>query len=216
MTWVFDAYDLHQGQMMAENEIEVKFYINNPALLKRRLDELGAKIKHPRVHEVNLRFDTPDGALSQEHRVLRLRRDKHNRLTYKGPALDNKDVSIRQEIEFEVDDFEAARQLLEALGYEVSIVYEKYRTTYEFYDTEIVLDEMPYGDFVEIEGPDIPNIQDVAAKLRLDWKLRCIESYMTLFKRLQINRDLSIQNLTFEELQGITVHPIDLGVSAAG
>jgi adenylate cyclase class 2 len=200
---------------MAEQEIEVKFYINDSAALKIRLEKIGASVILPRVYEQNLRFDIHDGALTREHRVLRLRKDRRSWLTYKGPALEKDAVSIREEIEFEVSNFESARLLLEALGYQVSIVYEKYRTTYEFYDTEIVLDEMPFGNFVEIEGPDAPTIQLVAANLRLNWKARCIESYMVLFNRLLENRDLSIQNLTFEELQGIMIHPADIGLQAS-
>lgn len=201
--------------MKVEQEIEVKFYISDTAVLEKRLVKLGASVRYPRVYEQNLRFDTHDGALTRAHRVLRLRRDSRCRLTYKGPANEKDAVSIRKEIEFEVSDFEAARLLLEALGYQVSIIYEKYRTTYEFNDAEIVLDEMPYGDFVEIEGPDIPTIQLTAAKLGLNWKARCVESYMELFNRLLENRDLSIQNLTFRELQGIKVHPADLGLQTS-
>lgn len=42
--------------------------------------------------------------------------------------------------------------LLQELGYVVSEVYEKYRTTYKLNVLQITLDEMPYGMFVEIEG----------------------------------------------------------------
>ncbi|MCJ7624283.1 MAG: class IV adenylate cyclase [Anaerolineaceae bacterium] len=200
---------------MAEQEIEVKFYINDIAVFEKRLVKIGASVKHPRVYEENLRFDTHDGVLTREHRVLRLRRDSRFRLTYKDPALGEDAVSIRKEIEFEVSSYEETRLLLEALGYQVSVVYEKYRTTYEFYETEIVLDEMPYGNFVEIEGPDIPTIQLVAAKLGLNWEARSVASYMALFDRLLEKRRLSIRNLTFAEFQGIMVLPADLGLQAS-
>ena len=54
---------------------------------------------------------------------------------------------------FEVSSFDNAKALLEALGYRVSVMYEKYRTTYDWGGCEVTLDEMPYGDFAEIEGP---------------------------------------------------------------
>ena len=44
-------------------------------------------------------------------------------------------------------DFEAARRLLEALGYRLTVMYEKYRTTYHLRHLIVVLDEMPYGEF---------------------------------------------------------------------
>ena len=31
-------------------------------------------------------------------------------------------------------------------------MYEKYREAFDLNDLEIVLDEMPYGNFVELEG----------------------------------------------------------------
>ena len=73
----------------------------------------------PRLFELNLRFDTPEGELSRGRKVLRLRQDTQALLTFKGPAQDRSDVAARQEIEFTVSDFLAARHFLEALGYRV-------------------------------------------------------------------------------------------------
>jgi len=42
--------------------------------------------------------------------------------------------------------------VFEALGYAVYMMYEKYRTTFRLDNLEVVLDELPYGNFVEIEG----------------------------------------------------------------
>ena len=64
----------------------------------------------------------------------------------------------RTEIEFGVDDFAKAKQFLEHLGYQSILVYEKYRTTYELDHAHIMLDELPYGNFIEIEGEDLTGI----------------------------------------------------------
>ena len=54
------------------------------------------------------------------------------RFTFKGPSEEEEGgILSRQEIEFVVGDFESAKQFLEALGYEVVVFYEKFRTTYE-------------------------------------------------------------------------------------
>ncbi len=182
-------------------EQEVKFYVTSLAGLQEKLRQAGARLKQGRVFEANLRFDTPSGELSRAARVLRLRRDERVRLTYKGPSDYGQGISDRKEIEFEASSFENAQAFLEALGYVVSVRYEKYRTTYLLGAAEVTLDELPYGDFAEIEAPGVEAIQGAAASLGLNWAARCAESYLALFGRLVGGQKLSARHLTFEEVQ---------------
>jgi len=78
-----------------------------------------------------------------------------------------------------------------------------------------VLDEMPFGEFMEIEGPDPASIQDIAGKLGLNWEARCRESYMGLFQRLQVNRKLDFRDLTFSNFSQVKVKPEEMAVMAA-
>ena len=187
---------------MAENnyEQEAKFYIADLAGLEAKLRGLRAELTHPRVFESNLRFDLPDGSLTAKRQVLRLRQDERARMTFKGPADAQREVSSRPEIEFEVSSFVNARALLEALGYRVSVMYEKYRTTYELEGCEVTLDELPYGDFAEIEGPGVSAIQAAAERLGLKWAARSQESYLMLFNRLR-QSGLAAKNLSFAEVK---------------
>lgn len=194
-------------------ELEVKFYISNLDKLESQLKNLGAKLVQSRTQEYNLRFDTPLGDFALGYRVLRLRQDNAIRLTYKGPGEIKNGVRSRQEIEIIVDDFDQAQTLLEALGYQISMVYEKYRMGYELDGVLVTLDELPYGDFVEIEGPDTEGIKNVSAKLGLKWDARILESYAILFDVLKNNLDISIEKLTFSDFNGILVTPDHLGVS---
>jgi adenylate cyclase, class 2 len=205
---------LQASVKLNNQEIEVKFYLTDMAGFRSRVAKAGAGLVTARVHEVNLRFDTPSHDLAGQHRVLRLRKDDIYRLTYKGPAQAGQPVAVRQEIEFEVSDFQAAQDLLGALGYEVSVMYEKYRTTFHLMHAEVVLDELPYGDFVEIEAPDVATVEKLADLFELDWEARISESYLALFDRLKTNRALTVQNLTFAELNGMTFEPADLGIRA--
>jgi adenylate cyclase class 2 len=122
---------------------------------------------------------------------------------------------VRDEIEFAVSDFNAAWQFLEALGYKESVRYEKWRTTYLLDELEITLDEMPFGNFTEIEGNDPAQIQRTATKLALDWSARINSSYMVLFDQVRRNKNMTISNLTFEDFRDISVSADDLGVKAA-
>lgn len=189
-------------------EREVKFYILDLREIQKRLLGVNAEIIKPRVFERNLRFDTPDGRLSDALQVLRLRQDTRARLTFKGPSQPDENISVRQEYEVTVSDFEEMHYILTALGFVVSIMYEKYRTTYGLRGTEVVLDEMPYGHFIEIEGPDVESIQEAADLLGLDWSARCNENYMTLFDRLR-ERGLEAEHLTFDLLEGKTFTAAD-------
>ncbi len=199
----------------SEQEIEVKFFIRDLAALARKLEDQGAVLSAPRVYEINLRFDTQDGALTSAHRVLRLRQDAGVVMTYKGPAAPGDEVSSRQEIEFGVSDFGAARRLLEALGYVVSVMYEKYRTTYLLGDLTVVLDEMPFGDFMEIEGPDAESIRGAAEQLGLNWEARSTASYLGLFSLLSAKMGIAARNLSFTEFEGLQVGGEDMGLSYA-
>lgn len=196
-------------------EVEIKFYLTDMPAYEKRVRSIGANLVRPRTREVNYRFDTPEMRLAREHRVLRLRQDNSIILTYKGPTEVKDGVSVRPEIELEVNDFQAASDLLEALGFRLSLKYEKWRTIYQLGELEITLDEMPFGNFTEIEGGDSAQIKKTAALLALDWKTGITNSYLLLFDHLKTARNLAINDLTFEALKNITVKPAELGVKAS-
>ena len=108
-----------------------------------------------------------------------------------------------------MEDFEKAHSFLEALGYQKLVYYEKYRTTYQLEDAFIMLDELPYGDFVEIEGETVEQIQVVAEKLNLNWDTTIGTSYTTLFDNVRHVLQLSFQDLSFEKQKNVmgNVHP---------
>ena len=200
---------------MQGQELEVKYYIDDLEALEQRLITSGAQLNQARILELNLRFDTPDLRLTRQGCALRLRHDVIDRLTYKGPSLAQEGVHARQEIEFSVGNFKAALDFLQALGYQVSLMYEKYRTTYEYEGNLITLDEMPYGSFIEIEGPEPARIQDASLRLGLDWERRILASYTLLFDRLKQHLDLPFRDLSFENFQNIHITPSEMGVYPA-
>lgn len=189
----------------SNKELEVKFFLADIEELRKSIDATGAKLVQPRTYERNLRFDTHDGKLTQSAQVLRLRQDTANRVTYKGPGEVKDGVSVRTEIEFVVEDFDNAQALFEALGYQVSMIYEKYRTAYELNGVLVTLDEMPFGDFTEIEGPDGASIRDVCHQLGLMWELRTLQSYAMLFQVVNKNLNLRFRDLTFENFADVKV-----------
>ena len=196
-------------------EKEAKFYIRDLEIIEQHIKDYGGVVIQSRVLESNLRFDTHERELSASYQVLRLRQDTRARLTYKGPADPNSEVSARLEYEVEICDLTTGRHILEALGYEVITIYEKYRTSYSLDDVEISLDEMPFGSFIEIEGADAHKIQQMADKLNLKWENRSPLSYLRIFSQVKERLGLSMRNLTFDNFSTLDIQPGHLQLTYA-
>ena len=201
---------------MNGQETEVKFYVNDLSRIEMRLHELKAHLIQARVHEVNLRFDNPNGDLRKEFKVLRLRNDTEAKFTFKGPNEERSDgVLNRKEIEFTVSSFDAAKEFLGALGFKPIAFYEKYRTTYEWNNIHIMLDELPYGNFVEIEGENVSTLRETTEHLRLNWEAAVKLGYLDLFNSIAAKYKLTTGQLSFEALQPFEVSEEDLSVIPA-
>jgi len=200
---------------MQDQEREIKFYIQDLEAVDQRLRICGADLARERTLEINLRFDTADRSLYKSGRLLRLRQDDRARVTYKADARVEGGVIARTELEFTVDDFATARKLFEALGYQVIVMYEKYRRVYRMGDVEVTLDEMPLGNFVEIEAPSNTLIEAAAEMLGLDWSKGIATNYLGLFEIARSRRGFTFNDLSFENFADLTLLPGDMGVQPA-
>ncbi|MEP7287144.1 MAG: class IV adenylate cyclase [Chloroflexota bacterium] len=190
---------------MSHTEVEAKIHVADLATIEQRLRDQDAALSAPRVYERNVRYEDAANTLLPTDRVLRLRYDTRARLTYKEPGEPaSKGIASRVELEVTVSDFETTDLLLQKLGYHAEWIYEKYRTTYDFLGCEVVLDEMPYGNFIECEG-DPAAIEQVLAALNLADAPRLTESYSDLFFRIKAQLGLAFQDLTFENFKAISV-----------
>lgn len=189
-------------------EVEVKFLVSSLQTVRARLVEAGAELVAPRVYERNIRYDTSDEKLLQRLELLRLRQDMRVRLTFKGPAAEDElsEAKVREEIEVEIGDYEHMDLILRRLGFIPMQVYEKYRETYHWRGVEIVLDEMPFGEFVELEGAEV-NLMLVAAALGLDWGRRVTNNYLEMMEMCRRAYNLSFSDLTFADFER---RPVDM------
>lgn len=187
-------------------EVEVKFMLRDLAPIRGRLVDMGAEIIAPRVFERNVRFDTADEALLARQQLLRLRQDTRVRLTFKGPAAEDttSEAKVREEIELDVGHFDRMSAVLQRLGFLPIQIYEKYRETYQWRGVEIVLDEMPFGDFIELEGVEA-DLRPAAEALGLDWSRRILANYLALMELCRRSFNLSFSDLTFENFAGLSV-----------
>ena len=138
-------------------ETEVKLACDNLDRIREAGFEL--RLLTERHFEDNWLLDLPDSRLRREGAALRIRSvNGKGLITYKGvlqPGTETR-LKVREEIETEVDEPERLIELFEKLGYRRSFRYQKYRTIYSLVvdgqELEVVFDETPMGNFVEIEG----------------------------------------------------------------
>ena len=149
-------------------EIEKKYRLEPARVgpLRERLKEAGAEGLGGAEFEENVIYMGP--GLDPARRVLRLRRKGGRAVfTFKERDLSDSPVKRQREEETEVADAGALAAILEALGYRPALVYEKRRETWRVAGAEVVIDELPFGLFVEIEGEEA-RILEVEKLLGLD------------------------------------------------
>ncbi|MDH3567920.1 MAG: class IV adenylate cyclase, partial [Desulfobacteraceae bacterium] len=190
-------------QCQMENfDTEVKFYLSEVNPVRRRIVELGADFKG-RVFETNLRFEDADTRLFQKKSLLRLRKDIKTTLTFKSePPFKDDEFKTLRELEVEVSDFAVMKHILESLGFHEEQVYEKWRETFVLSDTNLCLDTMPFGDFLEIEGPK-KSIKELASQIGLKWHKRILLNYLTIFDIIGKELNLGFSDVTFENFKNI-------------
>jgi adenylate cyclase class 2 len=145
-----------KGPSSADRENEIKLAVPSAAAARRLLRRAGFRVLQPRVFESNIVFDTPVRDMLHSGRLLRIREvNGSGLLTYKGSAIPGRRHKCREEIETPVDDPQAARRILERLGFQPAFRYEKYRTEFTRAGRSgvAVIDEIPIGVYIELEGP---------------------------------------------------------------
>jgi adenylate cyclase class 2 len=170
------------------HETEIKLRAGDPAKLKRQLHQLGFRVVKRRHFESNHLFDFADGGLRRAGCALRLRfADGKSLLTFKAKAVATSGYKVRPETETEVEDGRQLWKILEGMGFGEAFRYEKYRTTYSrqqdldhYRNAELVHDETPIGDFIELEGPK-RWIDVVAQQLGYTLKDYIAASYVRLY-----------------------------------
>lgn len=181
-------------------EVEVKFLVPQLVDLRARLLAAGGVVTRPRVYERNVRYDTDGEALRARYALLRLRQDTRAIITYKGIPhgvdLTGIEARVREELEIVVSDFDTADQILQRLGFRPRQVYEKYRETLQLGAVEVVLDELPFGHFVELEGAD-GDLRAASAALGLAWSQRILVNYLYLLTQVNAHYGWQINDLTF-------------------
>jgi len=205
-------------------EREIKLRIEDLPALRRALANLGALVVTPRVHELNVVFDTPEFDLAKQQHLLRIRTETPSasrrktsgvatraRVTFKRPVPaagstgkgERRRHKVREEIELEVTDGKSLARIFEGLGMNAWFRYEKLRTTFRLPGSRgwakglvIELDETPIGVFLELEGPAAA-IDRAARALGFQSKDYILANYMVLYREYCRSRDEEPRDMLF-------------------
>lgn len=199
--------------MPDKDEIEIKFPVADPEQARAALMDMGAQ-PISRRSENNLRMDGTDRRLRDNGVMLRVRQTDTDGalahiLTIKMDTESDTShgMRVRREIEFKIDDqLETILTVLEILGYVPYWRYEKRREIYRLDALEIVLDEMPYGWFLEMEG-EAADIEACMQKMHLTREQGIMLSYSEIFENVRAALGMERIDLTFESFAGIQVDP---------
>ncbi len=133
-------------------EIEKKYRLSEDQkqFVLDSLEEIGAEYMGEDFEENTI---YGGGILDEKRAVLRVRKTQDKTiLTLKQHIQSEFDIKQQIEHESEVANAEEIEKIIENLGFVPRLVYEKRRKTWNFRQVEIVLDELPFGLFLEIEG----------------------------------------------------------------
>src|SRR6266852_4057576 len=160
-------------------EIEKKYRLTKKQRtpIEKRLRALGASSR-PVEFEENTLYR--GGRIELGSCALRLRRvGARAILTFKQRLPTKSSIKHQHEEETEVANADATHAILTSLGFRPALVYEKRRTRWQLGRAEIVIDELPFGLFMEIEAAE-KEIARVEALLGIADLPAVMETYPTL------------------------------------
>jgi adenylate cyclase class 2 len=182
-------------------ETEIKFSIDDIASIISKLHSARFRLITERTHELNTLYDQPGNPLRLRGALLRLRQYGANwTLTYKEKSAASGRHKVRREVETPVLDGPAMAEILAALGFASSFIYEKFRSEWSDDKGHVVVDETPIGNFGEIEGP--PEWIDATARaLGISEQQYIKDSYAELFASWKNRNRSAARHMTFDQIR---------------
>ena len=166
-------------------EIEKKYRLtkNDRRALEKRMRELGGAPK-PIEFEENTIYG--GGRLNFGGCALRLRRINGNQrayLTFKRRLPGKSPIKHQEEHEVTISDPDGMDSILNSLEFRPALVYEKRRARWHVGRAKLVIDELPFGLFMEIEA-SVKEIGRVERLIGAESLPAVNETYPTLTAKL--------------------------------
>ena len=188
-------------------EIEAKMAVEDLQAVRATLERHGAA-RLGAFLETNTFFDSEDRSLMAADKGLRLRLsrntetgDEDHILTWKGPR-QHGPLKSREEVEVAVEGSAEAARLLECLGFQRMISFEKRRESWTLEGCRVELDEVPYlGTYVEVEGPDDNTVMRVRRLLGLENRPLIKYGYVALLQGYLQERGRPRGDVRFDDVK---------------
>ena len=166
-------------------EIEKKYRLTqrDRRALEERMRALGCEPK-PIEFEENTIYG--GGRLNFGGCALRLRRVNGNErayLTFKRRIPSKSSIKHQEEHEVSITDPAGMDWILQSLDFHPGLVYEKRRTRWRVGQAKVVIDELPFGLFMEIEA-SVKEIKRVEKLIGAEAIRAVTETYPTLTAKL--------------------------------
>lgn len=171
-------------------EVELKAVVVDPVAARKQLENAGARLTYE-GRLLDRRYDIESRELADRDVVLRVRRYESSvstttYLDWKGPTATQNGYKVREEISTQVDDFVATEQILDKVGFVVTMEIDREIAQYELGGATIRFETFPRMDvLVEVEGvPDA--IEEAIAALGMskgEFTSERLLSFVTRFER---------------------------------
>jgi adenylate cyclase, class 2 len=149
-------------------EYEAKFLNVNKDEMRQRLTKVRAKLVRPEYLQKRAPFHLPKEKRSKDA-WLRVR-DEGDKITLSLKMVDGEGIEGQKEICLEIDNFDNAVKLLEAIGCQSKSYQETKRELWKLDGADVTIDEWPFLEpFVEVEGASEGVVKAVSEKLGFNY-----------------------------------------------
>jgi len=136
--------------------------------IRKRLQQLGAKLIKPEFKQIRNAFFLPVGH-EIEGGWLRVR-DESDKVTMSLKVIDGDRIEDQKEICVTVDSYSKAMLLLQKLGCRSKGMQENFRELWRHKGVEITIDHWPFIEpFVEVESGSEATVKMVSEELGFNW-----------------------------------------------
>lgn len=164
-----------------ETEYEATFTNIEKKDIQKRLKSAGAILLKKEFLQKRTTFSPPQH-LDMDKSWLRVR-DEGDRITMSYKVMEGTNISDQKEICIQVDDYDKAVKLCEAIAGQKKAYLETRRELWSIDEAEISIDEWPFLEpFVEVEGDSEQEVKRISEKLGFSWSEAKFCAIGTLYK----------------------------------
>ncbi len=159
-------------------EVETKIKLENPEKTKEDIIKLGA-VHIKKEKQTDEFFDFDDQRIKNSNELIRIRNKKT--LCLKENQRESENIKQSDEYESEIENYDTIIRVFKKVNLKVTGKKERTRDKYKLRNCEICIDTLPFGNFIEIEGPRT-EIITISKRLGFNENQLISKTYCKLFE----------------------------------